>query len=207
MLHIGVCYGVCFLLWSFHVAAIVTNWGSTIGICISTTLWSIYVPPGDGPWPIPVVHWVAFPPNALSRGKFHVNLAAVFQPFHQNGGAYSFGGSAESHQICPPSLHGREGSPFQGCGIPDDMVNSKSVVAIKPGDSCVMIGYQFGKFTCTWLVAHFIAQSHILLNGLPSFHLILWLLRDVCWTDMVSSSVCQSVVETAWVSTTKLYQQ
>ena len=41
------------------------------------------------------------------------------------------------------------------------MVNSKSVVGIKPGYSGVVIEYQVHIFTCTRLVEHIIAQSHI----------------------------------------------
>ena len=41
------------------------------------------------------------------------------------------------------------------------MVNSKSMMDIKAGDSGVMIVYQVDEFTCMWLAKHFIAQSHI----------------------------------------------
>ena len=56
-------------------------------------------------------------------------------------GAYSLGGSAESHPIPLPSLHDGEGSSFPGLVPSDDMVNSESVMDIKPGDSGVVIGY------------------------------------------------------------------
>ena len=41
------------------------------------------------------------------------------------------------------------------------MVNSESVVGIKPGDSSVEIGYQVDKFTHTWSAEWFVAHSHI----------------------------------------------
>ena len=39
--YVCVCYSVCFLLSGSHVAAMFTNGGSTIEVCIITTLWSI----------------------------------------------------------------------------------------------------------------------------------------------------------------------
>ena len=41
---------------------------------------------------------------------------------------------AESHLIPPPFLYGRKGSSFQGSVPPNDMVNSKSVMHVKPSD-------------------------------------------------------------------------
>ena len=41
------------------------------------------------------------------------------------------------------------------------MVNSESVVGIKPGDSGVVIGYQVDGFTHTWSARWFVAHSHI----------------------------------------------
>ena len=41
------------------------------------------------------------------------------------------------------------------------MVNSESVVGMKPGDSGVVIGYQVDDFIHTWLAEHFVASSHI----------------------------------------------
>ena len=54
------------------------------------------------------------------------------------GGAYSFGDLVDSHPIPPPSIHGEEGS-FPGC-VPL-VLNSESVVDIKPGNSGGVIGY------------------------------------------------------------------
>ena len=41
------------------------------------------------------------------------------------------------------------------------MINSESVMGIKPGDSDVVIGYQVDQFTHTLLVKHLIACLHI----------------------------------------------
>ena len=67
----------------------------------------------------------------------------------------------ESHLIPLPSLHDREGSSFPGLVPSDDMVNSESVMGLKPGDSSVVIGYQVNEFTHTWSVEQFVACSHI----------------------------------------------
>ena len=82
----------------------------------------------------------------------------MLQPF---GGAYSLGGSVESHLIPPPSLCDGEGSSFPGLVPSDDAVNSDSVMGIKPGDSSVVIGYQVDEFTCTWSAEWLVAHSHI----------------------------------------------
>ena len=41
------------------------------------------------------------------------------------------------------------------------MVNSESLVGIKPGDSGVVIGYQVFEFTHTWSAECFVSHSHI----------------------------------------------
>ena len=41
------------------------------------------------------------------------------------------------------------------------MVNSESVVGIRPGDSGVLIGYQVDELTHTWSAEQFVAHSHI----------------------------------------------
>ena len=66
-----------------------------------------------------------------------------------------------SHLILPPSLHAGEGSSFPGLVPSEYMVNSESVMGIKPGDSGTMSGYQVDKFTCTWSAELFMAHSHI----------------------------------------------
>ena len=77
---------------------------------------------------------------------------AVSQPIHQYGGAYSFGGSAGIHPILLPSLHGGEGSSFPGILLSNDMVNSKSVVGIKLGNSGLVIMYHVDEFIHTCFV-------------------------------------------------------
>ena len=47
-------------------------------------------------------------------------------------------GAWQSHPILPPSLQGGEGLP--GFVLPNDMIDSKSVQGVKPGDSCVIQG-------------------------------------------------------------------
>ena len=59
---------------------------------------------------------------------------------------------------------------FPGLALPDDMVNSKSVVGMKPGDSSVVIGYKVDEFTHTCLVKHFVAQSFILASWARCHH-------------------------------------
>ena len=51
-----------------------------------------------------------------------------------------------------------------------------------------------------------VSIGHVL-KGLKYLHLTLWLLSDVCYADGFSSSVCQAVVGSTWVSTSKVYQQ
>ena len=123
--------------------------------------WQAYVQPGDGHWSMPGIHRVAAPSATFCRGEPPATHSAVSQPSHLLGGAYSLGGSVESHLIPLLSLHGGEGSSFPGLVPSDDMVNSKSVMGIKPGDSGVVIGYQVDEFTHTWSAEQFVAHSHI----------------------------------------------
>ena len=156
----GVHSGVCFLLSGAKLDAIFTYGGSTIRVCTLATLWSL---PMAGicatwHWSMLGMHQVAAPSATLGRGKPSATHSAVPQPY---GGAYSLGGSVESHSIPLPSLHDGEGSSFPGLVPSDDEVHSESVMGIKPGDSSVVIGYQVDKFTCTWSAEQFIAHSHI----------------------------------------------
>ena len=77
------------------------------------------------------------------------------------GRVYGLGGSIESHPIPLPSLCDGEGSSFPGLVPSDDVVDSDSVMGIKPGDSSVVIGYQVDEFTQTWSAEGFVACSHI----------------------------------------------
>ena len=95
--------------------------------------------PGDGHRSTPGMHRVAAPTATLGRVEPSATHSAVPQPI---GGAHSLGGSIESHLIPLPSLHDGEGTSFPGLVASDDVVNPDSVMAIKPGDSSVVIGYQ-----------------------------------------------------------------
>ena len=59
------------------------------------------------------------------------------------------------------SLHDGERSSFPGLVPSDDVVNSDSVMGIKPGDSGVVIGYRVDQFTRTWSAEWFVVCSHI----------------------------------------------
>ena len=107
---------------------------------------------------------VAAPTTTLSRGEPSTTQSAVPQPSHLYGGAYSLGGSLESHPMPLPFLHDGEGSSFPGLVPSDDMVNSESVMGIKPGDSGVVIGYQVDEFTCTWSAEQFVDHSDFYLG-------------------------------------------
>ena len=67
--------------------------------------------PGDGHQYTPGMYRVATPSATLGKVEPSATHSAVPQPF---GGAYSLGGSVESHLITPPSLHDGEGSSFPG---------------------------------------------------------------------------------------------
>ena len=106
----------------------------------------------------PLLPWVGEPSTTHS---------SVPQPF---GGAYSLGSSVESHLLPPPSLHDGEGSSFPALVPSDDMVDSDSVMGIKPGDSSVVIGYQVDEFTHTWSAEQFVAHSTFILGSLARCH-------------------------------------
>ena len=114
--------------------------------------------PGDGHQSTPGMHRLAAPTATLGRVEPSATHSAMPRPI---GGVYSLGGSIESHLIPLPSLHDGEGSSFPGLVPSDDVVDPASVMAIKPGDSSVVIGYQVDEFTCTWSAEQFVACSHI----------------------------------------------
>ena len=120
--------------------------------------WQAYVQPGDGHQSTPGMHRVAAPTATVGRVEPSATHSAVPQPI---GGVYSLGGSIESHLIPLPSLHAGEGSSFPGLVPSDDVVDPDSVMAVKPGDSGVVIGYQVDEFTHTWSAEQFVARSHI----------------------------------------------
>ena len=53
------------------------------------------------------------------------------------------------------------GSSFQGSFPPNGMVNSESLVVVKPGNFGVVIGYQVDGFIHSWSAEFFVAWSHI----------------------------------------------
>ena len=120
--------------------------------------WQAYVQPGDGHWSTPGMHRVAAPTATLGRVEPSATHSAVPQPI---GWVYSLGGSIVSHLIPPPLLHAGEGSSFPGLVPSDDVVDPDSVMAVKPGDSGVVIGYQVDEFTRTWSAEWFVGHSHI----------------------------------------------
>ena len=89
-------------------------------------------------------------------GESHTTQSPVLQPFNQYDGVYRFRGSEESHPISLPFLNGSEGSSFPGFVLPYDMVDSDSVMGMKPVDASVVIGYEVDEFTHTWLTYHFV---------------------------------------------------
>ena len=62
--------------------------------------------------------------------------------------------------LCLPYMMGR-GLLFEVLVPSDDIVNTESVMGIKPGDSGVVIGYQLDEFTPTWSAEQFVACCHI----------------------------------------------
>ena len=130
-------------------------WGSTIWFALpqlfQTYLWQAYVHLCDGMRLTPGMYQVAAPstlccsvscpPPAIPAIWWGINL----------------GGSAEGHPTPLPALHGVERSSFPGLVPPDNMADSKSVVAMKPGDSGVVIWYRFDEFTHTWSVEQFVS--------------------------------------------------
>ena len=67
----------------------------------------------------------------------------------------------QSHSFPLLYLDGREGSSFSGYVSPNDMVDSKSVVGVKPCDFVVVIGYQVDEFTHTLLVECFCSITNL----------------------------------------------
>ena len=84
VLHVGACYGVCFLLSGSYVPARFTNRSSAIGYYNTTALQSLPLAgicaPGDALWPTPGVHWLTASSNSLSWGSFML----VIQLFHSH---------------------------------------------------------------------------------------------------------------------------
>ena len=123
--------------------------------------WQVYVQPGDGHWPTSEMHSVVAPSTALSRESL-----LLFNQLSSRHSKYMVGHTAlraweRVTQSPLPSLHGGERSSVPGLVPSDDMVNSESVVGVKPGDSGVVIGYQVDDFTHNWSAEQFVTHSHI----------------------------------------------
>ena len=89
-------------------------------------------------------------PTASKQGYPFAAYLTVPQPFQQHGFTYISNTSAFSMWLGDLL--------FQVCNSPNDMVNFKSVVGIKPGDSGVVIRYKVEEYTHMWLVECFIAS-------------------------------------------------
>ena len=61
-----------------------------------------------------------------------------------------------------------EGSSFPGLVPSDDMINSESVMGIKPGDSSVVI--EVDEFTHTWSAEQFVVAPTFILGSLVRCH-------------------------------------
>ena len=122
--------------------------------------WIAYVQPGNGYQPTPGMHWVVASTTALSRGS--LLLLNQLSCSHSN---YMVGHTAlGALQRVTPSLHlpcmvGRVFcSRFSSIQRHSQLW---TVVGIKPGDSCVVIGNQVYEFTHIWSAEQFLAHSHI----------------------------------------------
>ena len=84
-----------------HAGCFIHQWGlNHLGFALLlpfvTYPWQTYVQPDDGHLPTPGMHRVSAPSMALSRGEPPATQSAVPKLFQLYGGAYSFGGLAES---------------------------------------------------------------------------------------------------------------
>ena len=68
-----------FMLSCSHVAVVFTSGGLTSGVCtpqpFRVYLWQAYVPPGDGLWSLPGVHWVTDFPLLWVGGSLCYSLS------------------------------------------------------------------------------------------------------------------------------------
>ena len=152
--YIGVCYGVCFQV--VHVATMFISGVSTLEFStlqpfgVSLVRHRSLLMMVCGPHH-KCTEWLLF----LLLGGVPCYSLSCLQPFHQNGLAYSFRGLAETHLIPLPFLCGGERHSFPGSIQSNDMVISKSVVVVNPGDSGVVIGYRLMNY------------SHLVSGALP----------------------------------------
>ena len=108
----------------------------------------------------PAMHRVAAPSSTtLSGGLLLLNQLFPSHPIYMVG--HTALGAWYSHPIPLPSLHGGVGSSFPGLVPSNDTVDSESAMAVKPGESGVVIVYWVDEFTHTWSAERFAAHSHI----------------------------------------------
>ena len=112
--------------------------------------WKACVPPGAGPWPTPGVHWIPAPSTALSRDSLLLLSQLPSRHLINMVWHTALKGSPGSHSIPLTSLHDGEWFSLPGFVLPNDTVDSKYVVGIKPGQSSMVIGYQVDEFTHYW---------------------------------------------------------
>ena len=153
-----------FLLSGSHVAAMSTYGDLTIGVCNSAFLWFL-----------PLVHmclllmvcglhqectvWLLLPlPQVGSSLMLLFTVLSAIPPIWWGNTAL---GTWQSHLMPPPSPYDGYMSSFPDSAPPYNRFNSESVVEVKPGDSGVGIEYQPDEFDHTWLLEHFLVQSHI----------------------------------------------
>ena len=111
--------------------------------------WQAFVPPGVCLWPMPQLCRVVVPFTASNRGasSYKYSCSPVIQSIWWGIQLWGWGESHLTHLL---SLHGRYGSSFPGLVPSNDTVTCASMLAIKPCDSYVVIGYQVHKYTQTW---------------------------------------------------------
>ena len=110
--YVGICYGIYFLLSGFHVAAMLTNGGSTVGVCTTATLQSIPMVGTCASWCWSMAHARSAPSycsfHCFEYGQLHASHSVVVQPSHQYGGVYSLWSLAEScRSLYLPYMIGR----------------------------------------------------------------------------------------------------
>ena len=160
----GICYGVWFLLSGALLDAIFTLGGSTVRVCTPATPLSLpmagIVQPGDGHWSMHCMYRVAAPSTTLNRGSLLL-LIQLFpnHPIYMVGHTGLGAQQKVTQSLCLPYMVG--GSSFPGLVPSNHMVNSESVIGIKPGPTGVVIGYQVDESTHTWSAEWFVALFHI----------------------------------------------
>ena len=153
----GVNSGVCFLLSGAKLDVIFTYGAQPLGFAppqpFGVYPWQAYVQPGDGHLPTPHTHKVAAPSTTLNgESLLLLNLLFLANP--------SIWWSIQPWRLGRESPNPSTFPTWCG-GVFFSMVNSESVMGIKPGDSSVVIGYLVDKFTHTLSAEQFVSHSHI----------------------------------------------